>query len=208
MSKKNKKVLEIINTCIENKIVSGISYCYISKETTKKYYFGTQGFIPPFNDIALDYTMLYDLASITKVIGTTTRIMQLINEKKLSLDTIVADIITDLKFKNITVKELLLHNSGLMPDFKNKIGLSKTNIISKINSTTLDIKKNTAYSDLGFILLGIIIEKIDQTNLEESFKQHIFNVINMKHTSYKKHYSTNKYVPTEIQENVDVFKEM
>lgn len=181
-------------------MIAGASYSFVDNEAVEYHYCGTQGTIEPFVNISLHESMYYDLASLTKVLGTTTRILQLVEEQRLQLSTKIVDILPDFTFSNIQIQHLLLHTSGLDADFQNKENLTKQTILKRINKTSLHQNGETVYSDLGFILLGLIIETIDNMTLEESFRIHIFKKIKMNQTSYKTTANKTKYVPTEIQE--------
>ena len=70
--------------------------------------------------------IFYDLASLTKVIGTTSRILQLIDDERISFSSIVGEILPDYRHIPCTIAELLLHSSGLPADLVNKKNLTKT----------------------------------------------------------------------------------
>ncbi|MDQ0360172.1 serine hydrolase domain-containing protein [Breznakia pachnodae] len=200
MNSNKDKISKNINEYITEKMIAGASYSFIEKDTMEFHYCGVQGKVEPFVNIPLDESMIYDLASLTKVLGTTTRILQLVEQQRLMLSTKVIDILPDFTFSNIQIQHLLLHTSGLDADFQNKENITKQNVLQRINKTSLCHKDETLYSDLGFILLGMIIETIDHMSLEESFQIHIFKKIKMNQTSYKTTMNKIKYVPTEIQE--------
>lgn len=142
---------------------------------------------------------MQDFASLTKVIGTTTRILQFIEENKLSFHTPISSILTRFHDKQVTVEDLLFHRSGLPQDLSNKETLTKDNIRNRIYDVKVSKEKyhTTCYSDVGFILLGFLIEEIDKMSLEESMNTHIFKKLQMKNTSYMIK-NTNCYIPTEI----------
>ena len=115
---------------------------------------------------------VYDLASITKVMGTTTAIMKLVDEGQLSLDDKVSEYIpefdTDAK-RDITIEQLLLHTSGL-PAFKIYVDKFKTRgeIIEAVRNEPLEYTpgEDYIYSDLGFILLAEIVEEISGERID------------------------------------------
>ncbi|QQS36777.1 MAG: serine hydrolase [Ignavibacteriales bacterium] len=133
---------------------------------------------------------IYDLASLTKVIATTTAIMLLVDRKILSLDDKVSVYIPEFG-KNgkegTTIRNLLKHNSGLpawkkfYPDKKNK-----TEILDDICNITPEFKpgSKTQYSDLGFITLGIIIEKISGISLDSFCTKEIFEPLKINNTFF------------------------
>jgi CubicO group peptidase (beta-lactamase class C family) len=127
----------------------------------------------------------FDLASLTKALSTSLILYSLINEKKISLDGRLEDFYDDnmeAEKKNITVAQLLSHSSGLIgykPYFKGFAAESnskyKEELLQIILAEPLDYEPGTdcQYSDLGFIILGDIIEKITGTKLEDNFLKYV-----------------------------------
>lgn len=177
--------------------IYGSSYSISTGNEIIKKFIGTQG--DGKYNVPIKEGMIYDLASLTKVVGTTTRILQLIADGKLGLKTRVGQILTNLNYSEIMIENLLLHNSGLPADVSNAKFLTKEELVKEIKEVSL-IKKpgiETIYSDLGFIILGWVIEKIDG-NLKNSFDKNIFRPLKMKDTGYNLSGNPlSKYVPTE-----------
>ena len=196
------KIVATINTAIQNQDIYGASYSLIGKNVNLRTYVGFQG--NNSNHIPLSSGMLYDLASVTKVIGTTTRIFQLIAAHKLSLNSEVGDYILNVPYSKITIKNLLLHNSGLQPDFDNVHTMNKQELIQKIKNAPLIYtpESQTLYSDLNFILLGWIIEKIDHVSLNSDLEKNVFQPLDMISTFYSPtHIALSQFVPTEYQKD-------
>ena len=139
---------------------------------------------------------IYDLASITKVVATTSALMKLVDEKKLSLDDKVITylpefigkqkIFFDQKSK-VTIRHLITHTSGL-PPFK-KYFLMDGNIQTKIDSIMntepeIPLNQKMIYSDIGLIVLGKIIESVSQSSLDEYVDSVVFKPLGMKTTFY------------------------
>lgn len=133
---------------------------------------------------------IYDLASITKVMATTTAVMKLIDENKLALDDHVSDYLpayeTDDK-KEITIRDFLLHKSGL-PPFREYVDELKEReaILEAVMQEPLvrEAGGKYQYSDLGFILLAHIVEKITEKPVDEYLEQKIFEPLGMRHTFF------------------------
>ncbi len=107
---------------------------------------------------------LFDLASLTKVIVTTTLAMRAVDEDTLSLDTPVAERLRSWRGhdrERVTIRDLLAHCSGLtgyMPFYRDCTG--RPEFEHAICELPLEYEPRTqsVYSDLGFILLGFILE--------------------------------------------------
>ncbi|MCE1187574.1 MAG: serine hydrolase [Ignavibacteria bacterium] len=136
-------------------------------------------------------TTLFDLASVTKVIATTTAAMLLVDQKKLTLDARVTDYLPEFGIngkQNITIRNLLLHNSGL-PPFKKfyETCHDAAETWKEIYSSGLDYTPGTksVYSDLGIITLGKVIEKITHQSLSVYCKERIFTPLGMASTQFQ-----------------------
>ncbi|HCY75703.1 MAG TPA: serine hydrolase [Ignavibacteriales bacterium] len=147
---------------------------------------------------------IFDLASLTKVVATTTAAMICYDRKLFSLDERVIKFIPDFGAngkENITLKNLLLHNSGL-PAWKKFYGrdLKSDDVIKEIYSSELEYKtgEKTVYSDLGVITLGKVIEKVTGKCLDIFCKDEIFTPLSMHSTFFNPPDSLKKYcMPTE-----------
>ena len=129
------KIVKVINQSIQNNDIYGASYSLIGKNENLRTYVGYQG---EDNDhIPISSGMMYDLASVSKVIGTTTRIFQLLANRQLSLDSEVGEYLSDISYPKIKIKSLLLHESGLQSDFDNVHSMAKEELIKKVKSAPL-----------------------------------------------------------------------
>lgn len=149
---------------------------------------------------------IYDVASLTKVVSTTTIIMKLIENQQLTLETKVSDILTWFIHKDISIYDLLTHTSGLPADIPRAYTLrDKEDVLSKIREVQLKEKKGKyiIYSDIGFILLGLIIEKVTSKSLNDCGQEMIFKPLNMTDTSYFP--DIQRTAPTELRED-DVYR--
>ncbi len=148
---------------------------------------------------------LYDLASLTKVVATTTAAMICYDRNLFLLDDKVTKYISEFGVngkENITIKNLLLHNSGL-PAWKKFYGrnFKYDDVINEIYSSELEYKtgEKTVYSDLGIITLGKIIEKVSGKTLDVFCKDEIFIPLKMESTLYNPDDSLKKVcAPTEV----------
>ncbi|MBK7255622.1 MAG: serine hydrolase [Ignavibacteria bacterium] len=133
---------------------------------------------------------IYDLASLTKVIATTSAIMKLYQESKIDINDKVVKYIPEFANngkENINILNLLLHNSGLkafIPFYK--YYSSKEEVINAIYNAELDYEPDTkfVYSDLNAILLGFIVEKVSGQSLDKYCEVNIFEPLGMRSTSF------------------------
>lgn len=130
---------------------------------------------------------LFDLASLTKVISTLSLILESIERKKIKFNSNLESFF-DVPEHGLDLKleTLLRHQSGFKSfwDLKSRLGddfktleEKKEKVIEHIVLEPRDYSPNekTVYSDMGFILLGFLIEKIEQNPLETIFETHCQN---------------------------------
>lgn len=195
-----ENIIGVINEAINKQAIFGASYSIFSPDKNIYAYQGFEG--KDKYHLPLNPDSLYDLASVTKVIATTTRIMQLISENKLSLESTIGEFISDCASPDIKIKELLMHTSGFIPDFDNVHQMSSEELIQKVKAAKPQTRGKAIYSDLNFIYLGWIIEKLDHQSLQLSMKEHIFAPLGMRHTMYNPLVDLKSdCVPTEYQED-------
>lgn len=143
------------------------------------------------NPITTDIETLYDLASNTKMFATNYALQMLVAENKLNIDMKVNDILEGFvdnpndKIKGkekITVKMLLQHRAGFGTD--PKYYSENCSMFSQKKSTTEDMilktpisyepDTDTVYTDLDYMLLGMIVEKISNMSLDRFVEQNIY----------------------------------
>src|SRR5690606_15768464 len=125
---------------------------------------------------------IYDLASLSKVIGTTTAAMILVQEGKLDLDAPVSRYLDEWHGKGdkqrVTVRHLLMHSSGLpayAPLWRELRG--RDAYARRIGGMGLDYTpgSRTVYSDFGIMVLGFIIEELSGQTLDLFLDERVFD---------------------------------
>jgi len=133
---------------------------------------------------------VFDLASLTKPIATATSVMKLIEEGLVELDAPVTRYIPEFGVNGkevITIRQLLIHQSGLLPD--NSIRDyqdGSAEAFQRIHELDLRAKPGTRfmYSDVGFIVLGEIVERVSGKTLSEYSAKTIFTPLRMSETGF------------------------
>lgn len=133
-----------------------------------------------------DINTLYDISSLTKTLVTVTMISKMVDEGKISLNDKVSKYLKLFKYDDICIYHLLTHTSGLPADLNSKGIVPKDEIIQNIFSLKKEYitGEKVLYSDIGFILLGLVIEKIYNKSLDIVAKEEIFIPLDMTYTTY------------------------
>jgi CubicO group peptidase (beta-lactamase class C family) len=117
---------------------------------------------------------IFDLASLTKPIATTSVILSLVDRGRLSFDSPVADFFDEWRGddrRNVTVRHLLEHSSGLAPRLVDPPPEGRREFEHEICSMKLEYAPGTksVYSDLDFILLGFMAADLSGAPFDEAF---------------------------------------
>lgn len=151
---------------------------------------------------------IFDVASLTKVVATTTAVMQLFEQGKVKMNDPVAKYLPEFGQngkQEITVRQLLTHYSGLAPDLDLTQGWTGKDTAYRMAFETAPQQAPGAgfvYSDINFIVLGALIERISGQALNDYVQDRIFGPAKMIHTRYLPPASwRTKIAPTEYDEN-------
>jgi len=133
---------------------------------------------------------IYDLASVTKVIATTSAIMMLYEQGKIDLNAPVASYIPEFAVNgkgDITVTNLLLHNSGLTawtPFYQTMSTPDEVRNAVFSASKEYPTGTQTIYSDYNAFLLGEIVQRVSGLRLDKYCKENIFNLLGMNDSDF------------------------
>ena len=152
-----------------------------------------------------DERTLWDLASLTKVVGMTTAMMQLVEQDRVELDAPVVRYIPEFAGpgkERVTIRHLLTHSSGL-PSWRPlyKEAATADTAQSVVFATPLDTVPGArmVYSDLGAILLGKVVERVSGESLDAYLSRHVFGPLGMTSTVYRPDASLRgRIAPTEF----------
>jgi len=143
------------------------------------------------NPEAMTEDTIFDLASLTKVVATTTSVMKLMEEGRIRLNDPVALFIPEFgKYgkSGITIRQLLTHTSGLRPDLELEVEFNGTE--EAIRRAIEEVPaappgERFVYSDINFFLLGDIVRRVSGERLDRYAKTWIFDPLGMKDTGFR-----------------------
>lgn len=137
---------------------------------------------------------IFRIASVTKQF-TAVAILQLVQQERVQLDDPITKYVSDLdtRGKTITIEHLLTHTSGIpniteMPGFidgENR-KLSPREVVALVDGEPLDFEPGSKfkYSNTGYVLLGMVIEKASGQSYADYMAEHVFAPAGMKDTRY------------------------
>ncbi len=140
-----------------------------------------------------DGNSIYDLASLTKVVGTTTAAMMLVDEGRLDLDASVVDYLPwwgrgDSAKADVTVRHLLLHRAGLPPFRRFYLEMEgRSAYETAIGDLALDYAPGTrtVYSDIGVMTVAFIIEEVTGRSLDALLEGRVWGPLGMADTGFR-----------------------
>ena len=194
------RIAEEILKAIEQKVFPGAALLVASKgDVLYREFFGNATLLPSPEPVA--EKTLFDIASLTKPVSTAMLTLAAVKEKGLPLNGTVSRYLEGFREEDkgkITIRHLLKHTSGLPAwrpyyeeiarEHPNAVGKreSRQHYLEKISQEPLDmpVAYQRIYSDLGFILLGILIEDFWGMTLDQIFLGNVATPLEMKDTFY------------------------
>ena len=149
---------------------------------------------------------IFDLGSLTKVMATTTAVMQLMEKGKLRIEDRIAEHWPEFKIngkEGITVCQLLTHYSGLRPSLEVSSRWAGYDAVLKMITGEKPFSPpgtRFIYSDINFIILGELVRRISGQSLDVYCAEYIFKPLGMKDTRFKPSPSLrSRIAPTQYQ---------
>ncbi|MBC1378998.1 serine hydrolase domain-containing protein [Listeria innocua] len=194
------KTKQLLDQLVQNGSTPGISYQIKTNNLEENRIMGLKSVFPEAQILPRTTDNIYDIASLTKVIATTTRVLQLIEQKHFQLEDSVQAYLPDFKYENVTILHLLTHSSGLAQNIPNYKMDASEDVRSYVFATPQVNAPGTqvTYADANFLLLGYLISKFDG-NYEQSIQKNILEPLQMSQTSF---HPTDKsqVIPTELDQ--------
>lgn len=175
----SQAILEKIHAQIEENLYLGASLALYADGRWQEYYIGQVT-----EDEPTQVGLLYDLASVSKVVGVGTVLIFLLQREELQLDATLASYYPAFQDKTVTIRQLVTHTSGIDPYIPNRDELDFVGLKEAIHHIRVTEDKSFRYTDINMILLGFLLEGLYGQSLDEIFKREIFEPWGMNRTSF------------------------
>ena len=185
-----KTIIEKISQQIQEGIYPGASLALYRNGQWSEHYLGVAD---PENGEPVGADLLYDLASVSKVVGVATICAFLYAKGELPLDRPFKELYPRFAHSRTTIRELLTHTSGLDPFIPNRDQLDAGQLKKAIENLQLKEDKSFHYTDVNFLLLGFWLEEAFGQSLDDLFEELIFEPWKMTETRFG---PVKKAVPT------------
>lgn len=145
---------------------------------------------------------IFDLASLTKVVSTTTLVLSLAGSGALDLDRPASYYLPRVPWDAVTIRHLLSHTSGLPPTVKfYETCSSRSAVLDGLFAIPLDAAPGTrvAYSDLGFMTLGEVVARVSGLDLDAAFLSLIAQPLSLATAGYLPSGPLSRFAATEFR---------
>ena len=175
------KIIKKIEEQIEAGIYPGASFAYFKDHQWTEFYLGQSD---PEHGMQTEAGLVYDLASVSKVVGVGTLLIFLWYQGKLDLERPVTDFLSECDYPDISIGQLLTHATDLDPFIPNRDQLSADELKKAMFHLNRREKPAFLYSDVHFLLLGFVLERIFNQNLDVILQEQVFNLWGMNETQF------------------------
>lgn len=178
---KLEKIQRKIGDQIEAGVYPGASFAYFKDGEWRESYLGLSD---PEKGLKTESGLVYDLASVSKVVGVGTVFTFLWQQGKLNIDRPVTDFLAECDYPDITIRQLLTHATDLDPFIPNRDQLSAEELREAMFHLNRRSQPTFLYSDVHFLLLGFLLEKIFDQDLDQIIQKQVLNPWGMKETVF------------------------
>ena len=175
------KILRKIEEQIEAGVYPGASFAYFKDGEWRESYLGLSD---PERGLKTESGLVYDLASVSKVVGVGTVFTFLWQQGKLNIDRPVTDFLSECDYPDITIRQLLTHATDLDPFIPNRDLLTAPELKEAMFHLNRRSQAAFLYSDVHFLLLGFLLEKIFEQDLDQIIEEQVLNPWGMKETMF------------------------
>ena len=193
MHEKTKNKIELL---LAEQVFSGVQASFIRGNQIERLCLGKAQTVP--NDKKMTPSLLFDVASLTKVICTTTVILQLIENNIVTIDEPTKTFYPAIKDGQLTIRHLLTHTANITSYIPNRESLTKDELRAAylLVESGEKLGKEVSYTDTGTILLGFILEELLHKDVIEIFEEYVLTPLQMKDSCFLPKKNKN-IVPTE-----------
>ena len=176
-----QEIIQKIEQQIEAGIYPGASFAYYRDGEWSDCYLGEAN--PEIGEQTCQ-GLVYDLASVSKVVGVGTVLTFLWHQGELDIEKSVTEFLPDSDYPDITIRQLLTHSTDLDPFIINRDQLSVEELKEAMFHLNRREKRAFLYSDVHFLLLGFLLENYFEKDLDQILQEQVFVPWKMKETQF------------------------
>ena len=175
------KIIKKIEEQLEAGIYPGASFAYFKDQQWREVYLGQSD---PEHGFKTKAGLVYDLASVSKVVGVGTLLIFLCHQGNLDLERPVTDFLPDSDYPDISIRQLLTHATDLDPFIPNRDQLTADELKKAMFHLNRREKPSFLYSDVHFLILGFVLEQMFDEDLDTLLREKVWNLWGMRETTF------------------------
>ena len=176
-----QEIIQKIEQQIEAGIYPGASFAYYRDGEWSDCYLGEAN--PEIGEQTCQ-GLVYDLASVSKVVGVGTVLTFLWHQGKLDIEKSVTEFLPDSDYPDITIRQLLTHSTDLDPFIINRDQLNAEELKEAMFHLNRREKRAFLYSDVHFLILGFLLENYFEKDLDQILQEQVLDPWKMKETQF------------------------
>ena len=176
-----QEIIQKIKQQIEAGIYPGASFAYYRDGEWSDCYLGEAN--PEIGEQTCQ-GLVYDLASVSKVVGVGTVLTFLWHKGELDIEKSVTEFLPDSDYQDIAIRQLLTHATDLDPYIPNRDQLNAEELKEAMFHLNRREKRAFLYSDVHFLLLGFLLENYFEKNLDQILQEQVLDPWKMKETQF------------------------
>ena len=176
-----QEIIQKIEQQIEAGIYPGASFAYYRDGEWSDCYLGEAD--PEIGEQTCQ-GLVYDLASVSKVVGVGTVLTFLWKQGKIELDQSIKTYLPEADYPDINIRQLLTHSTDLDPFIINRDQLNAEELKEAMFHLNRREKRAFLYSDVHFLLLGFLLENYFEKDLDQILQEKVFDPLKMKETQF------------------------
>ena len=176
-----QQIIQKIKQQIEAGIYPGASFAYYRDGEWSDCYLGEAN--PEIGEQTCQ-GLVYDLASVSKVVGVGTVLTFLWHQGELDIEKSVTEFLPDSDYPDITIRQLLTHSTDLDPFIINRDQLNAEELKEAMFHLNRREKRAFLYSDVHFLLLGFLLENYFEKDLDQILQEQVLDPWKMKETQF------------------------
>ena len=176
-----QEIIQKIEQQIEAGIYPGASFAYYRDGEWSDCYLGEAN--PEIGEQTCQ-GLVYDLASVSKVVGVGTVLTFLWHQGELDIEKSVTEFLPDSDYLDITIRQLLTHSTDLDPFIINRDQLNAEELKEAMFHLNRREKRAFLYSDVHFLLLGFLLENYFEKDLDQILQEQVLDPWKMKETQF------------------------
>ncbi len=152
---------------------------------------GARGIQRRVDPVRMTPSTLFDLASVTKVMATTLAVMLMVESGDMDVDAPLSHYLPDFRGggkDGVTLRHLLTHRAGLyqwLPTYYHATNRDEASEYVRAQPLAWEAGEGRHYSDLGFMLLGLAVERVAGTSLDDFLRERIYGPLGLDWTGFR-----------------------